>query len=1066
MSTWWPPRLWHKLLPAINPQGVHHQLVPTVDDGPNTMQQSREQRSLLQRFDSQELQNVPEFKYKKLPPSQHRIRLLKLRSGTVVEQAIYCELVDAAYDHEFHIPTRVKVAEEEEARAGEESGGPGGPKVEKKEVDEKKKDAVSHKSCALCWGEEFTGMGDMEKEFEKKKEEKQKAQKALGERRKKVGEIEIKYEALSWCWGTDPPDYAIKIDHGGRIYKKRVTKALALALKYLRLPDRERILWVDAICINQEDDNEKNHQVQMMSRIYRRASEVAIWLGEDTDDSITAIDFIKNEIIKFPDFDNIFSDKKYSGKWRALMMLMQRDWFSRRWVVQEIALASSAMIYCGPDSIPWSQFAVAVELFVEVESATHQLSEMMRQDEKFRHVSGWFEHISEVGASLLVQATVNVFRAQRMPLLETHAPHEETRPDDEKVDSTAWIERPPTIDPLDRRSLLSLEYLVTTMFIFKAGEPRDAVYALLAIARDAAPFAKSATTEVDSSILTTSSMEGFSHEKRFTIDYSRSYSDVCRDFVEFAIKRKCEWDAVQSLDILCRPWALDPPAGSKSIHLAKSKPKEETKKPRVLLPKRENESWRILQEQHARVIVLSDDKGPKLEYAYPRTYKEWWKDKSVDTLWRDDKRTLKEYNSYTEGLVTLKEVDKYGNVYTWHNHPDGWEDVLWYFPPKKPQGKEGDKTNVNTGTQSEPNKNTVDVTVPSWVTLAAQAPFSLYYHPGVHVLKTGRTNADPLVGQPQDGRRNYSAAQTNPVDLNTLRFRKRQRCGHYSLYVRGFKLDMVVEVLDASQGGNIPRSWLDMAGWTDYAKDPPDSFWRTIVGDRGRDNRNPPYYYATACKESVRRGGTASGRVNTADLVNNERNSIVAEFCRRVQAVIWGRRLFRTEKGTLGLATNVKKGDCICILYGCSVPVILSENQLRVSKHEEIETVLQREEFDDAIEALRSCVQRLEKKLERKARYREKKMECPNYEKLLRREFDEAMAMEKRAAMGYSKAETRRHHNRSRSRDWPRYKEQPLSEETIFYKFKGETYLHGMMDGEALREKFWHGIKDTLFEIR
>lgn len=51
---------------------------------------------------------------------------------------------------------------------------------------------------------------------------------------------------------------------------------------------------------------------------------------------------------------------------------MQRPWFSRRWVVQEIALARSATIYCGNDKIPWTNSAVAVELFVEVETATQQ----------------------------------------------------------------------------------------------------------------------------------------------------------------------------------------------------------------------------------------------------------------------------------------------------------------------------------------------------------------------------------------------------------------------------------------------------------------------------------------------------------------------------------------------------------------------------------------------------------------------------------------------------------------------------------------------------------------------
>ncbi|KAK5651340.1 hypothetical protein OQA88_12573 [Cercophora sp. LCS_1] len=1262
----WPPRIEQKALQTISIQGAHYQLVPIADDGPGAMQRSREQRSQLQRFDSPDLENVAEFEYAKLPPSRRRIRLLKLRSGTTFGHEIFCEIVDADYDDEFHIPTRPKV--DHEKKDGADGAGADGPGGEGQPGGDQDKKNHGPGDCKLC-----------RKPKEKKhdagvevtKEEKDAKKKMEMEKRyKEVKAREMKYEALSWCWGTDPPDYAIKIDKDGVTYKKRVTKALALALKYLRLPDRERILWVDAICINQDDDNEKNHQVQMMSRIYTRADKVAVWLGEDTDESITAIDFIKNEIIKLHDFDKICSDKKYSDKWRALMMLMQRDWFSRRWVVQEIALASKATIYCGPDEIPWTQFAVAVELFVEVESATHRLSEIMKRDEKFRHVSGWFEHISELGASQLVQATGKVFRAQRMQNRETDGREGKLldAPKDDTAKSITVNGHAMTIDPLDRRSLLSLEYLVTTMFIFKATEPRDAVYALLAIARDAAPFAKSTTKEGDSSMLTASVMEGFLEEKPFTVDYSRSHSDVCRDFVEFAIKRKSQWDAVQSLDILCRPWALDAPSGGVSIRLAKQAEKdkekkndkkkqggENKKKLRALLPERgEGEPWRILKKKYAGFHIVEveeeDEKGQKgdlkkekrwrWEYKYPQMKKEWWKDRT-GALWEDDNRSIEEY--YNRERVGAVDEDNPAGIPPWRNHPQGWEDVLWYFPLQD-KGKTTGKPNDTTIQQANPKiqeheKHAVDEIVPSWVTRASQAPFSLYYHPGVHVLKTGRANADTLVGQPQDGHRNYSAAQTNPVDLNKLRFRKRQKSGHYSLYIRGFKLAVVEKVLDASQGGNIPRSWLDMAGWTDYTREPPDNFWRTIVADRGKDNRNPPYYYATACQESVRRGGIASGRVNTADLINNERNSIVAEFCRRVQSVIWGRRLFMTSDGTLGLATNVEKGDHICILYGCTVPVILSENQLKASSKETIDDIIKRQNLDDAVEALRSCVQRLEKKLERKARYRKRMEECPGYQELLQEHQKEAIRKEKaryggglendveprpeprpeskpkpkppaeppvqgppeptivdeglkkthssgadsgdtgpdpgvqtpntveegdspppsvsgkprekvmgssvlgsirravtmpsrkgrpatrggtqaarpeqpatesNSSKGKSLAVTREssaessgsketktnitndepkeierngeigtpkkattcrrrpapNHNRSRSRDWARYIEEPTEDKQVFYTFKGETYIHGRMDGEALREKFWRGIKDTLFEIR
>jgi hypothetical protein len=115
---------------------------------------------------------------------------------------------------------------------------------------------------------------------------------------------------------------------------------------------------------------------------------VCIWPGEDDEHSKLAIDFIRYEIMKLRDFDSICTDKRYTGKWQAIMMLMQWDWFSRRWVVQEITLASKARIYCGPDSLPWKKFAGAVELFAEVETATHRLSEVMQKNENITYQAG------------------------------------------------------------------------------------------------------------------------------------------------------------------------------------------------------------------------------------------------------------------------------------------------------------------------------------------------------------------------------------------------------------------------------------------------------------------------------------------------------------------------------------------------------------------------------------------------------------------------------------------------------------------------------------------------------
>ena len=77
----------------------------------------------------------------------------------------------------------------------------------------------------------------------------------------------VEYEALSWSWGSDPPEYQILIRKGETRTRMKATAALVWAFKHLRYPDRDRTLWVDAICIDQGNVDEKNHQVQMMSHI-------------------------------------------------------------------------------------------------------------------------------------------------------------------------------------------------------------------------------------------------------------------------------------------------------------------------------------------------------------------------------------------------------------------------------------------------------------------------------------------------------------------------------------------------------------------------------------------------------------------------------------------------------------------------------------------------------------------------------------------------------------------------------------------------------------------------------
>lgn len=182
----------------------------------------------------------------------------------------------------------------------------------------------------------------------------------------------LPYEALSYHWGNGLASFKIKIYTEGFPGFFGVRPNLHAALNQLRLPDRPRRLWIDAICINQDDDDEKNAQVSLMADIYSKAQSVCVWLGEASLDSNLALNFI-SRIVNLDDFDRLVVDRRTPQEWAALSSLMRRAWFSRRWVVQEIALASRATLYCGDAYVDWSDFADAVSLFEAVESESHTI---------------------------------------------------------------------------------------------------------------------------------------------------------------------------------------------------------------------------------------------------------------------------------------------------------------------------------------------------------------------------------------------------------------------------------------------------------------------------------------------------------------------------------------------------------------------------------------------------------------------------------------------------------------------------------------------------------------------
>jgi hypothetical protein len=155
------------------------------------------------------------------------------------------------------------------------------------------------------------------------------------------------YEALSYTWG-DPSDICeVPIDLNG--CPTRISTNLEAALRVLRLHDRPRQLWIDALCINQSDSAEKNKQVAIMGDIFEQARNVIIWLGPRSVDSDIAMTAIAN-LSSVDAFENITEPA-----WDALENLFSRPWFSRIWVLQEFKRAKNPMFQCGHSYFLWGR---------------------------------------------------------------------------------------------------------------------------------------------------------------------------------------------------------------------------------------------------------------------------------------------------------------------------------------------------------------------------------------------------------------------------------------------------------------------------------------------------------------------------------------------------------------------------------------------------------------------------------------------------------------------------------------------------------------------------------------
>lgn len=204
------------------------------------------------------------------------------------------------------------------------------------------------------------------------------------------------YEAISYAWGTkEDPKKLYIIPEKEALYDLRrkmaptryddseyiaITANLHSALRRFRRPNAIRLLWADAVCLNQENAEEKSHQIPNIREIYTKASNVLVWLGGAGTEAGTCMDFLDQlskkiirqkveflspqDLAKMVDesLDETFHHRRFDALERFFHPI-NRPWFLRRWVIQEVGAVRDALVYCGPhEPIRWSKFAFAIEM--------------------------------------------------------------------------------------------------------------------------------------------------------------------------------------------------------------------------------------------------------------------------------------------------------------------------------------------------------------------------------------------------------------------------------------------------------------------------------------------------------------------------------------------------------------------------------------------------------------------------------------------------------------------------------------------------------------------------------
>lgn len=244
------------------------------------------------------------------------------------------------------------------------------------------------------------------------------------------------YTAISYCWGPKDISRSLTLDGGFRLPISQVVEDL---LRHI-VKDKVMFLWIDAICIDQADDNDKSRQIQLMRDIYAMASETVVWLGQPSAQA------------RLWRYLHSYEDKL---SWRnyvdEILEMLSAPWFERVWVIQEVACGKEVRVLFGGISMSWDYFCELNSYF----NAADVLSRILVDPEHFGRRQTTLRAFATPARfmRLLMIVRSNIDHASRSPYLAM--------------------------------ALNDLDCFLIDTRLHQATDPRDKVYALLGIVNPA-----------------------------------------------------------------------------------------------------------------------------------------------------------------------------------------------------------------------------------------------------------------------------------------------------------------------------------------------------------------------------------------------------------------------------------------------------------------------------------------------------------------------------------------------------------------------------------------------------